>query len=216
MYEAVLYEKLSNKRVSCNICQRKCTISDGERGWCLTRINREGKLYSLIYGRVSTIMVSPIEKKPVFHFYPASKWLSIGSVGCNFRCPGCQNSEIAHDKLNNIDSRTEFIVAESLLKIAKEKGCKGISWTYNEPTLWFEYTLDGAKLAKRENLSTNYATNGFITTEALELIGPYLDVFRVDIKGFSNNSYRRIARINDFTGILKVTEFAKKKHNTGI
>lgn len=210
--EAVLYEKLENGKVRCNICQRRCSIAEGKRGWCLTRINRGGKLYSLIYGRVSTMMVSPIEKKPVFHFYPGSRWLSIGSLGCNFRCPGCQNWDIAHDRIQEIDSKTEFIHPERLIQIAKKENSRGISWTYNEPTLWFEYTLEGAKLAKAENLSTNYVTNGFITPEALDLIGPYLDVFRVDIKGFSNRTYNLIAQIQDFSGILEVVQLAKKKY----
>jgi len=172
-------------------------------------MNRGGRLYLLTYGKVSSIAVSPIEKKPMFHFFPGSQWLSLGSLGCNFRCPGCQNWDIAHaDTLNR---NSEYISPEHLVRLALTYHCKGISWTYNEPTLWLEYTLHGARLAKENNLCTNYVTNGFITSEALDAIGPYMDSFRVDVKGFSRKSYGKIAHISDFTGILDVTKRAKEK-----
>jgi len=211
MIEAILYEKLPNNRVSCHICQRRCLIEDKQRGYCRTRINNLGKLYTLIYGVVSSIMVSPIEKKPVYHFFPGSRWLSLGSYGCNFRCPGCQNWDIAHSEVNEEIRLGQMISSEELIRMAGKNHCLGISWTYNEPTLWFEYTLEGAKLAKKNNLYTNYVTNAFITPEALDLIGPYLDVFRADLKGFSKDSYRRIANIYDFSGILEVIKRAKEK-----
>jgi len=211
MIEALLYEKLSDKRVQCHICQKRCVIEDKERGYCRTRVNRQGKLHSLIYGLVSTMMISPIEKKPVYHFFPGSAWLSLGSLGCNFRCPGCQNWDIAHSEVNLDTKDSRIIPPQELTQTAKKSECLGISWTYNEPTLWFEYTLEGAKLAKSNDLYTNYVTNGFITPEALDLIGPYLDVFRVDLKGFSKDSYQNIAHINDFSGILGVIQRAKKK-----
>lgn len=211
MVEAILFEKLSNNKVRCNICQRRCVIKEGERGHCRTRVNSKEKLYSLIYGLVSTMMVSPIEKKPVYHFFPGSEWLSLGSLGCNFRCPGCQNWDIAHSGVREEIRTVRYISPKELIQIAKKSQCVGISWTYNEPTLWFEYTLEGAKLAKTNNLYTNYVTNGFITPEALDLIGPYLDVFRVDLKGFSKDSYKRIANVEDFSGILEIIKRAKKK-----
>jgi pyruvate formate lyase activating enzyme len=211
MIEALLYEKLSDKRVQCHICQKRCVIEDKERGYCRTRVNRQGKLHSLIYGLVSTMMISPIEKKPVYHFFPGSAWLSLGSLGCNFRCPGCQNWDIAHSEVNLDTKDSRIIPPQELTQTAKKSECLGISWTYNEPTLWFEYTLEGAKLAKKNDLYTNYVTNGFITPEALDLIGPYLDVFRVDLKGFSKESYQNIAHIDDFSGILEVIRRAKKK-----
>ncbi len=210
MKEAILYQRL-NGNLQCNVCQRRCIISDGRRGFCRTRLNSGGKLYSLTYGLVSSISVNPIEKKPVFHFYPGSRWLSLGSLGCNFLCPGCQNWEIAHSRVELPLGGAEFLSPERLIGLAKESGCLGISWTFNEPTLWFEYTLDGAILAKQEGLFTNYVTNGFITEEALDTIGPYLDIFRVDIKAFTASTYGRIAHIKDFNGILKVTEMARHK-----
>ena len=210
MKEALFYTKEKDGAVRCAICQRRCMISEGKRGYCWTRFNKDGRLYSLTYGRVATLAISPIEKKPLYHFYPASRWLSLGSLGCNFRCPGCQNWEIAHRKIDEKATGTEFLSPEEAVRMAKNSGCKGISWTYNEPTLWFEYTLESAKLAHQEGLLTNYVTNGSITPEALDRIGPYLDAFRVDIKGFSEETYRKFANLDDFEGILKVTRRAKE------
>lgn len=216
MREALLYESLSDGRVRCGVCQRRCVIPADGWGYCRTRVNREGQLFSATYGRVACRMISPIEKKPVFHFYPGSRWLSLGSLGCNFRCPGCQNWEIAHADgarpERALDGRmTEYISPERCVELAQRTGCAGLSWTYNEPTLWFEYTLDGARLARDRGLYTNYVTNGTITPEALDEIGPYLDVFRVDVKGFSAATYRRIAHLSNFEGILKAAERAKTK-----
>jgi len=211
--EATLYQVLKDGRLRCGICQRRCKIDKGKTGWCWTRKNVDGKLYSLIYGRVSTWAISPIEKKPLFHFYPGSKWLSLGTLGCNFRCPGCQNYSISHA---DYEGQAEYFSPEDTVKLAEERHCLGISWTYNEPTIWFEYTLDSAKLAKRKGLLTNYVTNGYITPEALDKIGPYLDSFRVDIKGFTKGTYRKIGNVPDFKGILEVTARAMKKWGTWV
>lgn len=216
MKEATLYEKLAKTKVRCNICQRRCLIAEGKRGFCYTRLNLDGKLYTLAYGRVSTLAVAPIEKKPLFHFYPGSRWLSLGTLGCNFRCPGCQNWEIAHAKISARKEggqikATEYISPEKAIRTAIKERCIGLSFTYNEPTVWFEYTLDCSKLAKQNDLLTNYVTNGFITKEALDEIGPFLDAFRVDLKGFSQKFYKKIAHIADFKGILEVTKRAKYK-----
>ncbi len=206
--EAYLYEKLDDGSVICLTCQRRCVIPKGKKGWCNTRINRDGKLYSLIYGEISSLSINPIEKKPVFHFYPGSNWFSIGSLGCNFRCPGCQNWEIAHWKKRAM--YTEYLSLEEAVIKAKASGSTGISWTFNEPALWFEYTLDSAKLVKTQGIYTNYVTNGFITEEAFDRIGPFLDVYRVDIKGFSENTYMRTGHVKEFKGILEITKKAKE------
>jgi pyruvate formate lyase activating enzyme len=206
--EAYLYDTIEEGKVLCNTCQRRCVISEGKRGWCRTRINEGGKLYSLIYGEVSSLSINPIEKKPVFHFYPGSRWLSLGSVGCNFRCPGCQNWDIAHWKEGPM--YTKYLSSEELTSKTKSTRSLGISWTFNEPALWFEYTLDGAKLAKAQGLYTNYVTNGFITEKAFDMIAPYLDVYRVDIKGFSDRTYQKIGHIDEFKGILEIAQRAKE------
>ena len=153
--------------------------------------------------------ISPIEIKPLFHFYPGSQWLSMGSLGCNFLCPGCQNWEISHTKVEKEIRSLQFVTPEESIRHARDSHCKGISWTYNEPTMWFEYTLDSASMARETGLLTNYVTNAYITVEALDLIGPYLNAFRADLKGFSDKTYQRIANINRFDGILKILERAK-------
>jgi len=153
--------------------------------------------------------ISPIEIKPLFHFFPGSQWLSMGSLGCNFLCPGCQNWEIAHADVEKELPPLRFIPPEDAVQLAREDRCKGISWTYNEPTLWFEYTLDSARMAREAGLLTNYVTNAYITGEALDLIGPHLNALRADLKGFSDETYKRIANINGFDGILKILDRAR-------
>jgi len=211
MHKSLLFKSLKNNLIQCHVCQRRCKIASGKTGFCKTRKNLNGELYSLIYGKVSSIRVSPIEIKPLFHFYPGSRWLSLGSLGCNFLCPGCQNWEISHAYIEKEMPFTEYISPKKAVQLAIKDNCKGISWTYNEPTLSLEYTLDTAKLAKEQGLLTNYVTNGYITPEAMNLLGPYLDAYRVDLKGFSANTYKRIANISDFEGILKVIKMAKYK-----
>ena len=209
--ESLLYEKLTKQAVRCHICQHRCRIDAGGWGKCRTRVNQGGKLFSTIYGEVSTWRRAPIEIKPVYHYLPGSYALSLGSVGCNFLCPGCQNWNISFAQVEELSTRTTYISPEESIRLAVQYNCQGISWTYNEPTLWFEYTLQGAKLAREKGLYTNYVTNGFITTEALDKIAPYLNVFRVDIKGFNKKTYRKIAHITNWQQILEVIQRARKK-----
>jgi len=211
MHKSLLFKQLEDKAIQCQICQRRCKIAPGKNGFCKTRKNMNGELYSLIYGKVSSIRVSPIEIKPLFHFYPGSRWLSLGSLGCNFLCPGCQNWEISHADPEKEIPLTEYISPEKAVQLATGENCKGISWTYNEPTLSLEYTLDTARKAKEKGLLTNYVTNGYITPEAMKLLGPCLDAYRVDLKGFSAHAYKRIANISDFEGILEIIKMAKYK-----
>jgi pyruvate formate lyase activating enzyme len=154
------------------------------------RENREGTLYSLIYNTISSEAADPIEKKPLFHFHPGTKVYSLGSLGCNFRCRHCQNWVIsqAGPGMPSVE-----ITPLQAVERAAASGCRSIAWTYNEPTIWYEYTYDCAVFAKEAGLATVYVTNGYITTEALRYISPYLDAFRVDIKAFTENFYREIA-----------------------
>ena len=211
IHETGLCRPLKKQQIQCLVCQRRCAIGPGETGFCKTRRNQEGSLRSLIYGRVSSIHVSPIEIKPLYHFFPRSRWLSLGSIGCNFLCPGCQNWEIAHANVEATLPSMTYISPKTVVQQALDKSCMGISWTYNEPVLWFEYTLETTKMAKDKGLLSNYVTNGFMTPEALDLLGPYLDAFRVDLKGFSRNTYQRLADIPDFEGILKTMVRAKNR-----
>ena len=211
MHRSSHFNPLENKVIQCQVCRRRCKIDQGKVGFCKTRKNLNGELYSLIYGKVSSLRVSPIEIKPLYHFYPGSRWLSLGSLGCNFLCPGCQNWEISHADIEKEIAFTEYISPEKAVRLAIKENCKGISWTYNEPTLSLEYTLDTAKIAREQGLLTNYVTNGYITPESMNLLGPYLDAYRVDLKGFSNYTYKSIADISDFEGILKIIKIAKYK-----
>ena len=208
MHQAMLYEKLPGSRVQCNICQWHCRIGLEKNGVCRMYRNQDGTLYSMNYAQASSVAVDPIEKKPLFHFFPGSLAFSIGGWGCNFHCQDCQNWEISCVDLPQTGRQLQ---PEEAVKLAKEYNCQGIAWTYNEPTVWFEYTLDSAKLAKENNLYTVYVTNGYITPEALDTIGPYLDAWRVDIKGFSDSFYRQLAKINHWRGILDVAKRAKDK-----
>ena len=211
MKEAILYEKLENKKAKCNICQHRCVISEGKRGLCQTRLNKDGVIYTLIYGQVSSLHADPIEKKPLYHFHPGSLCLSLGSLGCNFKCSGCQNWEISCAEIDEQASGTRYISPEDLIDLALQNNCRGVAWTYNEPAIWLEYALAGARLAKEKGLYTVYVTNGYITPEGLDLIGPYLDAYRVDIKGFSRETYKKIAGITNFVGILDTAKRAKEK-----
>lgn len=211
MREALFYSEAEGKRVHCRLCRRRCSIPEGESGFCKVRINRQGKLFSQIYGKVASLAVSPIEKKPLYHFHPGSRWLSLGSFGCNFLCPGCQNWDIVHSQLPDDESAYTVISPEGLVKRALQHQCKGISWTYNEPTVWLEYALKGATLGKEKKLLTNFVTNGFMSIEALDAIGPFLDSFRVDVKGFSRETYKALCNTGDYEGVLHSTLHAKEK-----
>ncbi|MBM4033113.1 MAG: AmmeMemoRadiSam system radical SAM enzyme [Planctomycetes bacterium] len=211
-HPAVLWDKLEGGAVRCRVCRRRCAIAPGKRGFCLTRENRGGELVSLTYGAVAALHVSPIEVKPLFHFLPGSQWLSMGSLGCNFRCPGCQNWELAHARVDANDRSVEMIAPARLVELAIERRCLGLSWTYNEPTLWLEYTIEASRLGRARGLLANYVTNGYITPEALDLLAPVLDAYRVDIKAFDREAYLRLANIADFDGVLDSAERAKKLH----
>ena len=211
MHEALLAEKLSDSVVRCNICQWRCVIHSDKTGVCGMYRNVKGILYNLNYALASSVAVDPIEKKPLFHFYPGTKVFSLGGWGCNFHCQDCQNWEISMVK--DVLKESEEISPQKAVELAKRNHCAGITWTYNEPSMWFEYTLDCAKLAKQNHLYTVYVTNGYLSPEALDIIGPYLDAWRVDIKGFSDKLYQNLAKITHWRGILEVAQRAKRKWN---
>jgi len=211
MLEAMLYQKLPDSRVRCNTCQWRCTINPDKSGVCRMYQNRNGILYNLNYARASSVAADPIEKKPLFHFYPGSLAFSIGGWGCNFHCQHCQNWEISCPPDKEPWRRAQDVSPQTAIDLTKQHLCQGIAWTYNEPTIWFEYTFDSARLAKQNGLYTVYVTNGYITPEALDTIGPYLDAWRVDVKGFTDAFYRNLARIANWRGILEVAKRARDK-----
>ncbi len=195
MIEAMFYEKLDNSLVNCNLCSHRCSkIADSKRGICGVRENRDGTLYSLVYGKPVARSVDPVEKKPLFNFFPNSSAYSVATVGCNFRCDNCQNYDISQ-----LPSVRETIVGkevfpEEIVLAAKLSNCKSIAYTYSEPTIFFEYALDIAKLAHNEGLKNVFVTNGYITPEALQEIAPYLDAANIDLKSFSDEFYRKNCR----------------------
>ncbi|MBI4187280.1 MAG: AmmeMemoRadiSam system radical SAM enzyme [Chloroflexi bacterium] len=213
MREAMLYEKLPGLRVRCNICQWRCIINPDKSGVCRMYRNRDGVLYSMNYAQASSVAADPIEKKPLFHFFPGTQVFSLGGWGCNFHCQGCQNWEISCPSDDQPWRNSREISPQQAVELAGRYGCQGIAWTYNEPTMWFEYTLDSARLARENGLYTVYVTNGYMTPEALDELGPYLGAWRVDVKGFSDAFYRSLARISHWQGILEVAERAKHKWN---
>ena len=213
MYKALLAEKLDNNRVRCNICRWRCAIADSGSGVCRMYRNSSGTLFNINYALASSVAVDPIEKKPLYHFHPGSQVFSLGSWGCNFHCLDCQNWQISCNDIAPPGQGSEEISPSRAIELTRQNGCQGIAWTYNEPTMWFEYTLDSAKLAKPQNLYTIYVTNGYMTPEALDIIGPYLDAWRVDVKGFTPEFYRKVTKITHWEGILETAERAKHKWN---
>lgn len=184
MKEAFLYDKLDDNKVKCHLCAHRCIIKDGKRGICSVRENKEGTLYSLVYGKVVSMHIDPIEKKPLFHFLPGSQSLSISTVGCNFRCLHCQNFEIAAfprehgGRIVGTD-----MSAESIVNAALRHGCESISYTYTEPTIFMELAYDCARLAHEKDIKNVFVSNGFMTPESADLIAPYLDGNNIDLKG---------------------------------
>jgi len=177
--EAMLYEQLPEKKVLCNLCGRRCTIPEGAIGFCLVRKNEEGKLYSLVYAKACSACVDPITKKPLSHFHPGSLVMSIATVGCNFRCRFCDNWAISQEK----EIKGYDFPPEQVVKATKDNGCQGISYTYTEPTIFFEYAYDTAALAHEQGFFNTFVTNGYMTPEAVQTIAPFLDAATVDFKG---------------------------------
>jgi pyruvate formate lyase activating enzyme len=172
--------------------------------------NEGGKLYNLNYARPSSLAADPVEKKPLYHFYPATEVFSMGSWGCNFSCRDCQNWEISATCEPTKFAGTGQVLPNQAVRLANQYQCQGIAWTYNEPTIWFEYTLETARIAKQNGLYTVYVTNGYMTTQALDEIGPYLDAWRVDLKGFSNDFYQKWCGISNWKGILATAKRARQ------
>jgi pyruvate formate lyase activating enzyme len=192
MKEALLYEKLKSKLVHCYLCAHHCRIADKKFGFCGVRQNRGGKLYTHAYGQVIAAHIDPVEKKPLYHFLPGSSSFSIATIGCNFHCGFCQNWQISQATFRNGDSGGGEFLPQDIVKEALENKCKSISYTYTEPTIFFEYAYETAKLAKDKGLYNNFVTNGYMTKEALLMIKPYLDAANVDLKFSKDSSYKKI------------------------
>ena len=205
MRGAKLYQKLSDKRVRCNLCRHRCVIADGRSGLCQVRENRDGILYTLAYGRTVVQQIDPVEKKPLFHFYPGASAYSVATAGCNFRCRWCQNWEISQmPREQQLDEGREATPGQ-IVESARDENCRMIAYTYTEPTIFFEYAYETARLAQSAGLANIYVTNGYMTEEMLETIQPYLDAANVDLKAFRDDTYRRYvgARLQPVLDSLK-------------
>ncbi len=191
MTEAHYYEKHPTGEVTCTLCPHRCKLKPEKRGNCGVRKNVNGILYTEIYGKVSAIHFDPIEKKPLYHFYPGSQILSIGTVGCNLSCRFCQNHEISQADSESYGYLSTY-TPDDIIKIAhSRKENIGISFTYNEPTIWFEYVMEVAKIAKQNRLVTTMVTNGFINPDPLAELLPFMDALNIDLKAFTDEFYRK-------------------------
>jgi len=197
------------KKIRCELCSRRCLISEGKKGFCRVRVNNKGILYTLNYGKIVSMDVDPIEKKPLYHFYPGAPTLSISSIGCNFRCQFCLNWKISQaEKITGKEHTPEDIV-----KIANEKGIKIIAYTYTEPTIFFEFAYRVSRLAKRYNIKNVFVTNGYMTSDAIKKIGKYLDAVTVDLKASGNpDFYKKYMAVPDVEPIFdSIKNFQKHR-----
>ena len=211
--EAMLYEKLEDNRVHCFLCAHHCKIADSKYGFCGVRRNEKGTLYTCVYAEAIAAHVDPIEKKPLYHFLPGTEAFSVATIGCNFRCPFCQNWQISQEsKRDGAGGGGHELRPEEVVRQAKKYNCRSISYTYTEPTVFFEYAYDTSKLAKKEGLSNTFVTNGYMTRDALDTIKPYLDACNVDLKFFSDETYKKICK-GTLEAVLESIRYMKKIGN---
>jgi pyruvate formate lyase activating enzyme len=210
--EAMLYEPLDRGRVRCILCAHRCTISPGKRGVCRVRENQDGRLVSLVYGRLAACHLDPIEKKPLFHFYPGSLSLSIATVGCNFQCRFCQNHTLSQAPRLTGRISGDWVEPEKIVEAALRSGAKSISYTYTEPTIFYEYAYETSRLAHKEGILNCFVSNGYMTQEALDTFHPYLDAANVDLKGFNDAVYKRVSKAR----LEPVKESIRKMKTQGV
>ncbi|MDO9557950.1 MAG: AmmeMemoRadiSam system radical SAM enzyme [Coriobacteriia bacterium] len=208
MHEALLWEA-DDGRVHCLLCPHDCRIAAGHAGVCGVRENRDGRLIATTYGRVSSVAVDPIEKKPVFHYRPGTHALSLGSVGCTMRCAHCQNWQISRAK--PADGELDYLAPEDVVSLARRYDCEGVAFTYNEPVIWVEYVADVSDACRAAGLYTVMVTNGYITEAGLDLLGERIDVWRVDVKGLDDRTYRELCKVRSVQPVLEMAERAKKR-----
>ena len=212
MKEAKLYKKLEDGKVQCNTCAHQCKITKGKRGICGVRENREGTLYSLVYGKAIAMHVDPIEKKPLFHFYPGTRSFSLATVGCNMRCLNCQNADISQMPKDRDLIQGEDFPPEAVVQAALKHRCRTIAYTYTEPAVYLDYAYDTSKLAHESGVKNIFVTNGHFSKESLEMVAPYLDGANVDLKSFSDETYRN----NCGTRLQPVLDTIRRMKELGI
>ncbi len=205
--EAMHFESLGDGRVHCHLCAHDCQVADGKRGICGVRENRGGAMVSLVRDRMSSINSDPIEKKPLYHFHPSTMSLSFGTVGCNFGCVHCQNWSISQVEPGRFNLRP--LDPRRVPQLAKDMGCQGVSWTYNEPTMWYETTLEGSRAATEAGLYTNYVTNGYVQAAPLREIAPVLGAMNIDVKAFREEFYKQVCKAR-LRPVMDTCELAKE------
>jgi len=187
--EALYWKSLGNNIVQCQLCPRLCTVKNNERGNCGVRENQKGKLFSIVYGKPASVAVDPIEKKPLYHFLPGEQTLSFGTAGCNLHCLYCQNWEISQCSPENLPSYD--LLPKDIIKESESHKSRIISYTYSEPTIFYEYMYDTAILAKKQDIRNVMVSNGFICQQPLQEIAPYIDAANIDFKG-NHEFYKKI------------------------
>jgi pyruvate formate lyase activating enzyme len=205
--EALYYQKLDDKNVQCQLCPRRCIIPEKKTGFCGVRENRDGVLYTLVYGKPCAVHIDPIEKKPLFHVLPKSQSFSIATVGCNLRCKFCQNWEISQARPGEV--RIYDLTPQEIVEEAKKSGSRSIAYTYTEPTIFYEYMLDIAKLAKKEDLLNVMHSAGHINEEPLRELCKYLDAANIDLKGFSQKYYGELT-LGNLDSVLQTLKILKQ------
>ncbi|MBU0586182.1 AmmeMemoRadiSam system radical SAM enzyme [Candidatus Micrarchaeota archaeon] len=207
MHEAMLYSKNKDKSVSCFLCNRFCIIPENEKGFCGVRKNIDGTLYSLVYGKAIAMHLDPIEKKPFYHFMPGNSTYSFSTIGCNFRCKYCQNWDISQHRGQIIG---EDLSPKQIVQNAQNQNAEGIAYTYTEPTIFMEYALDTAKLARKNKLFNVFVTNGYMTPAAIDEMKPLIDASRIDLKGFNQKIYKEVVGDAKLEAVLQSIKLLNK------
>ncbi|MDH7499045.1 MAG: AmmeMemoRadiSam system radical SAM enzyme [candidate division NC10 bacterium] len=204
MKEAAFYEKLEEGRAHCHLCPHECRIKEKGYGICRTRRVEDGVLYAINYAQVASMAYDPIEKKPLYHFYPGSTIFSMGGNGCNLGCLFCQNWEISQSEVP-----TRRVEPEKAIELAQRNGSIGIAYTYSEPLVWLEYVLDCAKLARGKGLKNVLVTNGLINPEPLQMLLPWIDALNIDVKSMSEEFYKKVCK-GPLSPVLHTAEVASR------
>ncbi len=206
-YEAKYYKKLAGELIQCQMCFRRCLVPEGGRGFCRNKQNRKGKYYTLVYARPCSLQIDPIEKEPVFHMLPGISIFCTATASCNNRCKFCHNWHISQRSVEELDNYQ--LLPEEVVKLAKKEDCAALSFTYSEPTVFYEYMFDIARKAKENNLRVLYHTNGSINSEPLFALLKYMDAVTVDLKGFSEKFYREVSS-SELAPVLETLKNIKK------
>jgi pyruvate formate lyase activating enzyme len=196
--DALFWEQLDRGSVRCTLCAHRCRIGEGGAGLCKVRGVREGRMQSLVYGHPATVVSDEIEKKPLYHFHPGTRALSLGTLGCNVLCGGCPNWQISHARAGESElARLPTFMPDEAVAMARKHKLQGVAWTYNDPVVWIEYVHDVARAFRAAGLYTAFITTGYMSAEALDYIAPHLDAFKFDLKAGSPEGWSRLTKVDD-------------------